>query len=336
MIEVSEEREQQLAYIGITNLELELLHKHRPIFEKIVDEVVDRLYDRIGQVEELRSIITKYSTIERLKQTQRWYFISLTDGHIDEEFIAKRIQIGLIHSKIGLKSDFYLSSYMVYLDVATSIVQQIMPNGWYPVIHALSKMFNFDSQLVLDAYEGKEKQKITDIADEQERMLQAITEVSQKLTGMIDELHHNTELISETARQTAASQESAHKLIDDLNQEVKEIQKMGSLIREISDQSHLLGLNAAIEAAHAGDSGRGFEIVAGEIRKLATGSKKAMEQIQSVLNSIRTKLDQVQNESDNTSDNARKQVFSSSELMAFVQIMESVSGDLKELQASYS
>ncbi|MFD2699811.1 protoglobin domain-containing protein [Paenibacillus shunpengii] len=336
MIEVSEEREQQLAYIGITNLELELLHKHRPIFEKIVDEVVDRLYDRIGQVEELRSIITKYSTIERLKQTQRWYFISLTDGHIDEEFIAKRIQIGLIHSKIGLKSDFYLGSYMVYLDVATSIVQQIMPNGWYPVIHALSKMFNFDSQLVLEAYEGKEKQKITDIADEQERMLQAITEVSQKLTGMIDELHHNTELISETARQTAASQESAHKLIDDLNQEVKEIQKMGSLIREISDQSHLLGLNAAIEAAHAGDSGRGFEIVAGEIRKLATGSKKAMEQIQSVLNSIRTKLDQVQNESDNTSDNARKQVFSSSELMAFVQIMESVSGDLKELQASYS
>ncbi|GAK38803.1 globin-coupled sensor protein [Paenibacillus urinalis] len=336
MIEVSEERERQLAYIGITNLELELLHKHRPIFEKIVDEVVDRLYDRIGQVEELRSIITKYSTIERLKQTQRWYFISLTDGHIDEEFIEKRIQIGLIHSKIGLKSDFYLGSYMVYLDVATSMVQQIMPNGWYPVIHALSKMFNFDSQLVLEAYEGKEKQKITDIADEQDRLLQAITEVSQRLTGMIDELLHNTELISETARQTAASQESAHKLIDDLNQEVKEIQKMGSLIREISDQSHLLGLNAAIEAAHAGDSGRGFEIVAGEIRKLATGSKKAMEQIQSVLNSIRTKLDQVQTESDNTSDNARKQVFSSSELMAFVQVMESVSGDLKELQAAHS
>ncbi|SFS43879.1 globin-coupled sensor protein [Paenibacillus sp. 453mf] len=336
MIEVSEDRERQLAYIGITNLELKLLQNHRPIFEKIVDEVVDRLYDRIEQVEELRGIITKYSTIERLKQTQRWYFMSLTDGRINEDFIEKRIQIGLIHSKIGLKSDFYLGSYMVYLDVATSIVQQIMPNGWYPVIHALSKMFNFDSQLVLEAYEGKEKQKITDIADEQERLLQAITEVSQRLTGMIDELHNNTELIAETARQTAASQESAHKLIDDLNQEVKEIQKMGSLIREISDQSHLLGLNAAIEAAHAGDSGRGFEIVAGEIRKLATGSKKAMEQIQSVLNSIRTKLDQVQSESDNTKDNASKQVFSSSELMAFVQIMESVSGDPKELQASHS
>lgn len=209
MIEVSEDRERQLAYIGITNLELKLLQNHRPIFEKIVDEVVDRLYDRIEQVEELRGIITKYSTIERLKQTQRWYFMSLTDGHINEDFIEKRIQIGLIHSKIGLKSDFYLGSYMVYLDVATSIVQQIMPNGWYPVIHALSKMFNFDSQLVLEAYEGKEKQKITDIADEQERLLLAITEVSQRLTGMIDELHNNTELIAETARQTAVSQESA-------------------------------------------------------------------------------------------------------------------------------
>ncbi|MCM3783268.1 globin-coupled sensor protein [Neobacillus mesonae] len=336
MIDVSEHRKQQLAYIGITDKELALLHSHRPVFEKIVDEVVDRFYDHIGQVEELSSIISKFSTIDRLKETQRWYFISMTDGYIDEEFIDKRIKIGLVHSRIGLKSDFYLGSYMVYLDVATSIMQQINSDGWYPVIHALSKMFNFDSQLVLEAYEAKEKQKITDIADAQQRLLQAITEVSQRLTGMIDELHNNTELISETARQTAASQDAAHQLIDDLNKEVGQIQKMGTLIREISDQSHLLGLNAAIEAAHAGESGRGFEIVAGEIRKLATGSKKAMEQIQGVLDSIKSKLEQVQSESDNTSDNARKQVFSSNELMSFVQMMETVSCDLKELQAAHA
>ncbi|WP_211746769.1 globin-coupled sensor protein [Paenibacillus sp. Marseille-Q4541] len=332
MMNVSKERQKQLDFIGLTNQELELLKKHRPVFEQIVEKVVDRLYDHIGQIEELRTMIEKHSTIERLKETQRWYFISLTDGVIDEAFIEKRIRVGLVHSRIGLNTDFYLGSYMIYLDIATQNLQEVLPDSWYPVIHALSKMFNLDSQLVLEAYEAKEKEKINDIVKDQELMLKAITEVSQKLTGMIDELHSNTQVISRTAGETAASQESAHGLIDDLHQEVHQIQKMGTLIREISDQSHLLGLNAAIEAAHAGDSGRGFEIVAGEIRKLATGSRKAMEQIQGVLDSIMTKLAQVRKESDNTTGNTERQVHISKELMAFVQMMEEVSQDLKELQ----
>ena len=332
MIDVSKERKKQLDFIGLTNNELEILKSQRPVFEQIVEQVVDRLYEQIGQIEELRTMIEEHSTIERLKETQRWYFLSLADGVIDEPFIERRIKIGLVHSHIGLNTDFYLGTYMIYLDLATQYMQAVLPDSWYPVIHALTKMFNLDSQLVLEAYEKKEKDKINEIVQEQEHMLKAITDVSQKLTGMIDELHRNTQVISKTAGETAASQELAHGLIDELHQEVHHIQKMGTLIREISDQSHLLGLNAAIEAAHAGESGRGFEIVAGEIRKLATGSKKAMEQIQGVVNSIMAKLAQVRKESDNTTGNTERQVHSSKELMAFVLMMEDVSEDLKELQ----
>lgn len=335
MIDVSQERKLQLDFIGLTNSELELLKSHRPIFEQIVGQVVDRLYERIGQIESLRTIIEKHSTIDRLKETQRWYFLSLADGVINESFIENRIKIGLVHSRIGLNTDFYLGTYMLYLDLATQYMQAVLPDDWYPVIHALTKMFNLDSQLVLEAYETKEKDKINEIVQEQELMLKAITEVSQKLTGMIDELHRNTQVISKTAGETAASQDLAHGLINELNQEVQHIQKMGTLIRDISDQSHLLGLNAAIEAAHAGESGRGFEIVAGEIRKLATGSKKAMDQIQGVVDSIMTKLAQVSKESDNTTGNTERQVHSSKELMAFVSMMEGVSKDLKELQKKH-
>ncbi|MEF3352083.1 globin-coupled sensor protein [Paenibacillus sp. GYB006] len=335
MIDVSQERKKQLDFIGLTDSELKLLNRHRPVFEQIVDKVVDRMYEHIGRIEELRTIIERHSTIERLKETQRWYFLSLTDGVIDEPFIEKRIKIGLVHSHIGLNADYYLGTYMVYLDLATQYMQEFLPDNWYPVIHALTKMFNFDSQLVLEAYESKEKDTINEVVQEQELMLKAITEVSQKLTGMIDELHRNTQVISKTAKETAASQELAHGLVNELNQEVQHIQKMGTLIRDISDQSHLLGLNAAIEAAHAGESGRGFEIVAGEIRKLATGSKKAMDQIQGVVDSIMTKLVQVSKESDNTTGNTERQVHSSKELIAFVSMMEGVSKDLKELQKKH-
>lgn len=331
-IDVSAERKKQLDFIGLTIHELELLQRYRPVFEQIVDKVVDRLYDHIGKIEELNTMINEHSTIERLKGTQRWYFLSLADGVIDEAFIERRIKIGLVHSHIGLNTDFYLGTYMVYLDLSTQYMKEVLPDQWHPVIHALSKMFNLDSQLVLEAYEGKEKDKINEIVDEQNVLLRAITDVSQRLTGMIDELHSNTEVISRSAGETAASQESTHGLIDDLHQEVQHIGKMGTLIREISDQSHLLGLNAAIESAHAGESGRGFAIVADEIRKLAAGSRQAMEQIQKVVNSIMKKLAEVRKESEITSQNTERQVHSSKELIAFVQMMEDVSRDLKELQ----
>ncbi|WP_285848675.1 methyl-accepting chemotaxis protein [Paenibacillus sp. MER TA 81-3] len=55
----------------------------------------------------------------------------------------------------------------------------------------------------------------------------------------------------------------------ELNKEVSDIHNMGNVMRGISEQSHLLDLNAAIEAAKAGEHGRGFSIVADEVRKLA-------------------------------------------------------------------
>lgn len=331
MINVSPARQQQLNYIGITEHDLELLKAHQSVFSQVVDEVVKQFYDKLQKQPDLMGIIIQHSTIDRLKETQRQYWMSIADGLINTTYLNQRIQIGLIHSRIGLSTDYYLGSYMVYLDIATDVLQQVIPDEWPPVIHALSKMFNLDSQLVLEAYEKKEKEKLEEINTDKEKLLQTITAIAQDLTGMITELSASSVQISEAAEATATSQENAYKLVEELNTEVGGIQKMSSLIRNISDQTNILGLNAAIEAARAGEHGKGFEVVASEVRKLAASSKTAMGEIQERVAQIIQKLDHVQRESEQTAASAQEQASSSKELSSFVQMIEKVSIDLNQL-----
>lgn len=332
MIDVSPERRRQLEYLGLKDQELLLLANHREVFKQVVEEVVGRFYDRIGTQPELMRIIGKTSTVDRLKETQRVYWMSLADGIVDDTYINNRIKIGQVHSRIGLSTDYYLGSYMAYLDIAADLLQQIVPDNWIHIVHALSKMFNLDSQLVLEAYNLKEKERIQTLVNEQEHMLEAITSAVQELTAMIVELDESAALMADNATKTAEAQEKAHTLTEELNQEILQIEQMSSLIREISDQSHLLGLNAAIEAAHAGEFGRGFEVVAGEVRKLASHSRTAMDEVQSKVSGIIRKLGMVEHESEQTSINARNQAASSQELAAFVKMMEKLAADLEALQ----
>ncbi|OCT16571.1 chemotaxis protein [Paenibacillus pectinilyticus] len=332
MIKVQPERQKLITYIGLKNEDLQLLKSKADAFRLIVDKLVDELYADIITWPELRTLIEKHSTLERLKETQRWYFMSMTSGVIDDEFIAKRLYIGNIHSRIGLTTSWYLGTYLKYTDLATTYFKQSLPDDWAQVIYSLSKMFNLDSQLVLEAYEHDEKQKIQTLADEQHHMLTTISSAVQELASMMVELGSSSQTVADTAIQTAESQDLSNTRIDELNDEIKDIAKMGSVMKEISDQTHLLGLNAAIEAARSGEHGRGFEVVANEVRKLATNSREALDQIQSKLKLISQKLELVRKGSEETTHYARTQAASAQELTSFVQMIEKVTADLERLK----
>lgn len=77
-----------------------------------------------------------------------------------------------------------------------------------------------------------------------------------------------------------------------------EVGRLLQVITAISDQTKLLALNASIEAARAGEHGKGFSIVADEVRKLAIGTEQSAAEIQVVIGTIQTQINEVANEMD--------------------------------------
>lgn len=110
--------------------------------------------------------------------------------------------------------------------------------------------------------------------------------MSRMMRGAIDDLASTTQEISAQAEEIATVCGNLTNIVAESQGRVKETDGILGLIKNVAGQTNLLGLNAAIEAARAGDSGRGFSVVADEIRKLSGNTADSVKQIGAIINTV--------------------------------------------------
>ncbi len=162
--------------------------------------------------------------------------------------------------------------------------------------------------------------------------------VANKLRKMSVNMESGLSDISATIQELAASATEIHSNEQVLNEGINEvveitfkIDEISKFIKNIADQTKMLGLNASIEAARAGENGRGFAVVAEEISKLSELSKSSVPKINSLTSEIKNKVSEAGKNSKKSLDSSQDQAAASEEMAASVEELSALSMELSAL-----
>ncbi|URZ04147.1 Putative sensory transducer protein YfmS [Clostridium felsineum] len=161
--------------------------------------------------------------------------------------------------------------------------------------------------------------------------LSEIEGASEELTASIEETNASIQEIAAGAKELDGMVAAIGSSATAAEQSVLEGKKAIELIQGIAAQSNLLGLNAAIEAARAGNDGRGFSVVAEEMRKLASQSKETSEEVSRALMKINKTVSEVLKDVKEVKQISNSQYTSTNEISKTIDIIANRATDLVKL-----
>lgn len=160
-----------------------------------------------------------------------------------------------------------------------------------------------------------------------ERTSSELSRAHQELQNLITEVHSSTDSNIELAGD-----------LDRLSQEAQQIGQVLQMIAGISEQTNLLALNAAIEAARAGEAGRGFAVVADEVRKLASQTQSVLGDAHQVIDQVTGAIRQIAQRMGSTAERSRALAGNADEALdtldALVRQMDEVNLNVEQALAS--
>ena len=167
-------------------------------------------------------------------------------------------------------------------------------------------------------------------ADNNSKAAQKMLEISEKLSQAVDQNSEQMQEFMSRANEMQNQSEQVRQNLEKLSQFSSNIQDIVKTISSIAEQTNLLALNAAIEAARAGEAGRGFAVVADEIRKLAEESRTATSEIGSILENIGDGIEGSSQLVFKTNDSVNQMAHSAEDIIKSFEKLQGAIGDLQE------
>ncbi|MHB1652144.1 MAG: methyl-accepting chemotaxis protein [Desulfitobacteriaceae bacterium] len=134
-----------------------------------------------------------------------------------------------------------------------------------------------------------------------------------------------------SSQEVAAISQTVTQVAKEGSDKVKATAGILEFIRRVANQTNLLGLNAAIEAARAGELGRGFSVVAGEVRKLAEESNRSVNEIGGILTEFQATMDRIMQSVLQNSTITHEQARSTQDIARMVENVQQVGHDLQAM-----